>query len=173
MKQLLCIIGNIGSGKTTLARELLTLLPHFSYHAIDDYRRKYNPNATQEGEQAAYEHLCYDIWQQENAILEMSGVSDKYRNLKWEAQHKGYRVFVVKLLCQAEYLYDRLQQRHEQGYELPPMPYTLNLSQSVRYIEHVLDTEPHTWVFETERQKSKEIAQEIVEKMAEVRQNGS
>ncbi|WP_027001678.1 hypothetical protein [Hugenholtzia roseola] len=163
MKVLLCIIGNLATGKSSLCRQLVADLPQFSYFSIDAYRHQYNLDGSVEGEALAQTRLYQDVLASQKAILEMSGVSQAYRTLKWDAAQAGFRVWVFKLTCEQDTLLDRLQQRAEAGYLLPPMPYFQNRAflSSIQYIDHILGTESADLTFETEQADWTEISLQI------------
>jgi hypothetical protein len=163
MKVLLCVIGNLAVGKSSLCRQLLADLPNFSYFGIDDYRHRYNLDGSAEGEALAQARLYEDVLASKRAILEMSGTSQAYRTLKWDAAQAGFRVWVFKLSCEPERLLDRLARRAEAGYRLPPMPYLQNrpFIESIRYIDHLLSIETADLTLATEQPDWAEISLKI------------
>ena len=50
---LICIVGNISSGKSTTSRALEKVLKDYTYISLDGYRKEYNQEESLEGEEKA------------------------------------------------------------------------------------------------------------------------
>ena len=69
------VLGNIGSGKTTLSRALADRLSGFETIAIDDYRKCYG-DGTMETEIVAKNKFLNAIIPEEKQIIEIMGIGD-------------------------------------------------------------------------------------------------
>ncbi len=75
------IFGNLNSGKTRLARQLLTHLPEYAYLALDEFRVNHSDGSL-EGEQKAVTEFVDSVIKQPNTIIEFSGYGSAANLLK-------------------------------------------------------------------------------------------
>lgn len=68
------LFGSIASGKTTIAKKILTIHKNFDFIAIDDYRREFGDYTT-DGENAARENFVKSILPEKDQIIEASGLN--------------------------------------------------------------------------------------------------
>jgi len=121
------IAGNIASGKSTIARDLLSKLPNWSYHAIDDYRAKYGDH-TEAGEDAARGTFIRDIVLANNCIIECSGVGKLYSLIKPQLTH------MVLVKTSAAKCIERYKAR-DTSVIVPNEWGVWNVEESIKYIE--------------------------------------
>ena len=74
------LFGSIASGKTTIARKILTIHKNFDFIAIDDYRREFG-DYTKDGENAARENFIKSILPEKDQIIEASGLGKLGRDI--------------------------------------------------------------------------------------------
>ncbi len=105
------VLGNIGSGKTTLCKELSQQLPSFEYIAIDDFRRIHS-DGTLKGDSKTKSLFVKNITHDDTfQIIECSGFgrlgSSVYRRMN---KYKG-KLLVVITLVDKEICLQRLKKR--------------------------------------------------------------
>ena len=158
---LIAIIGNICSGKSTVARHLSQLNPNYKLLSIDDYRLQYNKENNKAGEYKAQEQLREDLLSTKFAILEMSGASQRFISLMAETFKLGSQNIVVKLKCARHVLLQRFVDRQESSYPKIPFPYNLNKEKSIEHIDSKLQSISADYVFNTDKMAAVEIAKLI------------
>ncbi|HZZ74670.1 MAG TPA: AAA family ATPase, partial [Puia sp.] len=90
------VFGNIGSGKTTLAKRLLETLP-FELTAVDDFRRTYG-DGSKTGELLARKHFFESIVEGKNQLIECTGVGRVAEGLFEVINQMAGPVIVLTLL---------------------------------------------------------------------------
>lgn len=157
------IVGNIGSGKTSVVQELLNrkscMMPDMKYLALDDFREKaMNPNR-QRAENDAKVALQKELFDSEQVIYEMTYSSFHSSNLKkWKA--KGYIIFCTKLECSTVVCRQRAKDRST----ALPLPYVRDVSQSIGVLGYKLQNYPAHLKISSEDNSPKEIADRILDK---------
>lgn len=89
------IIGTLGTGKTTVARELAQKTG-YPYASIDDCRIHYS-DSTVDGEDLAWEHFLRVCSEPKPGILEFSGVGPHVDEVRDALLSSGIPVFVIWL----------------------------------------------------------------------------
>ena len=127
MKQLIWILGNMGSGKSTLCRELKKELPNYRHFNIDEYRHKYNLDNSMSGEMLAINNFYDDLEKTDLVLLESVGTygSDLYR----------HEPIIIKLECSREVAEKRIMSRMK---TTPPTPFPY-LKEEERTIEKQME----------------------------------
>lgn len=91
------IFGNIGSGKTTLAKAVLDIFPKFNYVAIDEFRRRFGDGGL-DGEFEAVEQFLETIADEDaDQVIECTGVG-RVGSLAWGALHDYPGPVIVVIL---------------------------------------------------------------------------
>lgn len=131
---LICIIGNVASGKSTLAGALVKKLPGYALASLDDYRRKYKAH-TLEREERAQASLIQKIRTTPNLVLECSGTGKWYSHYLVEnPNHIQIQLHLPVPRCRERHLL-----RISEGYKLPPFCYDLDLDDVFRFMDQKLD----------------------------------
>lgn len=142
---LICILGNLASGKTTVCYALNKLL-QYKLIVLDEYRIKYNKKCTREGEIKAQLELIKNL-NEKNIILECTGVGRWFTDylLQYSLNYPEEEIKKFKLIVPMDELYKRVIQRDKSKYKKPPFPYkelkektiTENLLYCNRKLKHV------------------------------------
>ena len=132
---MIVITGNIASGKTTLARGLQKLLKGYRLLSIDVYRKRYS-DGSDAGEDRAWDKLMHRVSQGDDCILEMTGVGQYYELCL--LRYPGQRI-VLKIDASPAQCLRAADLRHLSGYRLPPLPYRMDRSKSIKRIGKLLD----------------------------------
>lgn len=108
--QAIVIIGNIASGKTTLAKKLVEQLPDFTYVCLDDIRvgiADTNPDINPVSRDRQAEAQAMKMMDQHRyVIFESTGANLFYHRAILRMRDK-FQVFTVKLMADTETLYER------------------------------------------------------------------
>lgn len=130
------LLGNMGVGKTTLAKKLLKVCPVFSYWAIDDCRRKYS-DGTMAGEKRAQELFLQGIIPHQLQAIEASGLGALGKDLAMRVLSTGEAVHVFILLTPLAESLKRLQARQwDIPYPAPPAMALESLQKAHESIQH-------------------------------------
>lgn len=103
------LFGNIGSGKTTLAKLLKETLP-FELRAIDDFRRNYGDGTTA-GELLARKYFFDGITEGKNQLIECTGVGKVAEGLFEVISQMAAPVIILTLLVPRVICKTRISQR--------------------------------------------------------------
>jgi len=137
------LIGNICTGKTTLANSL-SKKNKFPLFLIDDYRFRFNPDSTFEGEFNAWTNLKKDISNQENSIFESSGTSMWFNVII--SRLKGKKI-IIKLDSSRSNISERIKSRVQ-----VPLPYdTSDINKSLNHIDSKLKQIEYDFMFDTSK----------------------
>lgn len=105
------LFGNIGSGKTSISRRLLTEFPTFEYLAIDEFRKKYG-DGTKKKEEEAKELFLNAIQTDDTPqIIESTGLGKLGEAIYDKLISCNDYVLVVVLQVEVPVLVERLQMR--------------------------------------------------------------
>jgi len=128
------IIGNIASGKSTVCK-MLAKATGYKHHGIDNYRRRYNQDATVLGESMAWQFYIDAVSKKKEMIIENSGVSQNFELLRHKA---GKPRMIILLHCPATECIRRHRQRMKKGYRLPPSPWKRPMENAITNIDALL-----------------------------------
>ncbi|MDI1254554.1 MAG: hypothetical protein PSV16_00510 [Flavobacterium sp.] len=103
------ILGNIGSGKTTILKKLNQNI-HFDEVIIDEFRIKYGDNSL-EGETLAREHFYSVIKENKNQFIECTGVGDVATKLYQQLKEYNEHILLLILLAHKEICLERIENR--------------------------------------------------------------
>lgn len=124
--QAIVIIGNIASGKTTLAKKLIEQLPDFAYICLDQLRISVTESLPSldinpvTRDRTAERIAMGMIDQKRYIIFESTGASQFYHRAIFRMRDK-FQVFTVKLMADTDTLYARYLERRERGqFQLQP-----------------------------------------------------
>jgi shikimate kinase len=129
-----CVLGNIGAGKSSVAMMLRERLNGFALLCMDEYRRKYNLYTTIQGENTAFEVFMKDIIALDYTIIETSGASKNFDKILSAIERKGGSVFKIYLYAPKNILLGRVKNRDAGGYKRPPFPYNMTIEKSMDFI---------------------------------------
>lgn len=132
-KQAIVIIGNIASGKSTLAQELLLLLPHYSFVSTDDIRRSSGDERLPECE--VLDLTIKVISKCESVIFECTGVGKNYQIIKSFLKSK-FKVRVILVECPPDVCLKRFYERKQNGYKAFEMTKTADIKTNI-YENHI------------------------------------
>lgn len=134
-KVMICLLGNMATGKSTVARLLDKVLTNYKYIGIDEYRNRYNYMNTIHGENIVYEILIKDVRAYDYVVLEMTGTSKSYWQVEEAFLQKGGRVFRLILEGPEWLLKKRYEARKADGF-VQMFPYKMDLDKSLKYIKN-------------------------------------
>lgn len=167
MKKIIAVIGDVCSGKTTTAKLIAEKLHDYKVFSIDDFRKRYNPDASVVGEDYAVGKLREAVLSptNEHVILECSGVGKYYPTIIWEAQVAQALVYIVKLTCpDLETIFERKHKR-EQKPDYSPTPFAYshryNFDDSIRWIHKKVKAMNAHVTYDTSQLTQQEIATRI------------
>jgi hypothetical protein len=134
--KLIYLVGNMCAGKSTLARNICEVLPHYRHFEIDAYRRKHQA-VVMEYEVEAWEDLTEELLACEFAILDTTGVGLRAKELLELTQRiKGAEVLTIVLEVGERDARIRFTERGKGGYVEPPFPYDTTRWESFDRIEN-------------------------------------
>jgi shikimate kinase len=122
--QAIIIIGNIASGKTTLARLISAELPDYQYICLDDIRVNMMELAPDMNsivrERISEDIVLKKINESRYIIYESTGASQFYNRAMLRIREK-FEVFTVKLEANMDTCYGRFEDRKKNGqFQVPP-----------------------------------------------------
>lgn len=126
------IIGNIASGKSTLADIIRQKTGHPIYD-IDDYRRRYNKKGTELGERLSWQLFIDDVAVLKDGIVTTSGTSKYYPLMVTRMTAPCLTIFVNTDPAKC---WKQHEARIKKGYELPPMPFESKSMKNTIYRLH-------------------------------------
>ena len=132
-KVMICVLGNMATGKTSTAELLMKVLTNYKYIGIDEYRNKFNYMNTIHGENVVYEILIKDVRAYDYVILEMTGTSKSYWQVEEAFLQKGGHIFRL-ILDGPEWLLKKRYEARKEGGFVQMFPYKMNLEKSLKYI---------------------------------------
>jgi GTPase SAR1 family protein len=111
----LLLLGNVGSGKSTLSRELLArgFTEQYRYYAIDDLRYRYS-DGTFSGEFFAWSLMFRAAQSERSGLFEFSGVgknAPSFRSVMQESMSQGNLWAVVNCDCHIDVIAERLDEK--------------------------------------------------------------
>lgn len=142
------IIGNIGSGKTTLSQKIAKKTG-FTLFSIDDFRRKFNLTQDVFGENQAWSVFSIAVLQAENCIVDCTGTSKSYLALITQCFS---RKLVIKMPASPDQCLKNIDKRNQSGYHNPPMPYDFDLKQSLYRNNIILNMSEFDIIYENDEQ---------------------
>lgn len=121
---LICVVGNISSGKSTTCKALEKILKDYTYISLDEYRKEYNKSKSLEGEEKAQNEFIKKMCTFENVIIEATGTGKPFAKYltEYKRKYKADSVFIVTLECSIEKCIERTEEKFNSGYQWPPLP---------------------------------------------------
>lgn len=139
---MIAVTGNMCSGKSSLI-DLLYRATRLPVLSIDDYRRRYNSDASWKLERELYRWMIDDIESLESKrqsyLVEITGASMSWPLLL----HAACESTVIRLMCSVDTCITRYDERLATGYEMPPVPFDGGPHQSIQAISDILDLVPY------------------------------
>jgi shikimate kinase len=128
MKRIIIVIGNMASGKSSLAKALAARLRDYDYICQDDFRNsetaKYMEVDNRLFEEEVATNTIAAMHRSRQFIYESTGATRFFRDRYYEFLKAGYEMFVIRLICPIEICITRFYKRREQGKNhLVPMFY--------------------------------------------------
>ena len=163
---MIAIVGDICAGKTSVAKLLEARLSGFVRLAIDDFRKRYNPEGNIVGEMFAIEKLNEAVLQHEKIILDSTGTSKYYPVLVWDFQTAGGITHVAKLTCSISTALVRQEQRSKNpDYSPAPFAYAhkFSIQESIKWVHKKLDSVKADASYNTEELTPEQIATAIAQ----------
>lgn len=153
---MIAIIGNLASGKSTLAKLIHQQLDHYTYLSIDEFRVRFQAH-TKRGEANAWQALAIAAHKSENIIFESSGTANHFPEVIEKFKKKGGKVLVVQLECSVHECLIRRRQQLKSGYIPPPFPYKTNIATSISVIHTRLASAKADLIFNSETHTPEQI----------------
>lgn len=128
-RQCIFLIGNIASGKTTLAEALSTKIPSFKIVCIDQCRREIGAqnNSVNDSpyqiEKKAKALFLKKVLKYEKVILPMVGGTRFFEFAFIELGLLHFSKLLIKIKCPPSICYKRFEERQQKNYLPPPLPY--------------------------------------------------
>jgi len=164
---MICVIGDIASGKSTVAQLLAEKLPgNFIVLSIDEFRRQYNPEGNIVGEMYAVQKLNEAVLASDKIILDSTGTSKYYPVLVWDFQTAGGITHVAKLTCSILTALTRQEQRaRSPDYSPAPFAYAykFTIQESIKWVHKKLDSVKADATYNTEELTPEQIAEAIAQ----------
>ncbi len=105
------LFGNIGSGKTTIAKKLVGLLPEFQYIAIDEIRRKMG-DGSEEKEKEIREFFVENVANNKiSQIVECLGIGEVGNKLREMIDDADTHILIILLSVSAKTCIERITDR--------------------------------------------------------------
>lgn len=160
------IAGNIGSGKTTIAKALHQQMPEAHYLCLDDFREKQmHPNRNR-AENDAKVALRKELFLSDQIIYEMTQSHFHSTNLKkWK--EAGYVLFCVKLKCSPLTCRKRFADKEA----VIPFHLTCNPAEMIDILYGKLQKFPANIEPNTENNSPEEVVDEIINQWSKFNTN--
>ena len=142
------LIGNIGSGKTTIGKLLSDKL-NIPFIAIDEIREKYS-DGTIAGEYLSLHHFMKNCQDEQSKILETSGIGCHKHSVKKALEDSQNEIFVVMIYSDIELNKFRINNK-----KWPPHPWPLNIDALLKKTELELKDDFHHKFWENSNSKFK------------------
>jgi len=105
------LFGNVGSGKSTIAHEIVAQHPEIEYLAIDEYRKRFS-DGSMEAEKATQQRFVGDVTLDAKIqLIECSGLGDVGLGLQDKFEKYEEPVLVVVLMLTADECIQRIANR--------------------------------------------------------------
>lgn len=131
---LIAIIGNIASGKSTLARTI-SAAKNYRILKIDDFRKRHNKAGDPRGDRKSWEYLISHIQKGGPLILEATGVGKYFERCL--CSYPGPE-FIIKVDTPAAECKQNHARRLRKGYKLPPMPWDRPINDVIDRVDILL-----------------------------------
>ncbi len=105
------VLGNIGSGKTTICQNILTQDRRWQLVSIDEFRRQYGDGSLK-GEYLARKHFLDEVNQKNSwQLIECTGLGELGAALYKQLKNSPMKVSVMIVQCDPEICLQRIQNR--------------------------------------------------------------
>ena len=171
------LIGNIGAGKTTIAKTLQKLL-NYEYCSIDDCRRTHS-DGTVAGEYLAHHHFMKACTSKVDQVLEFSGAGCHKYSIRRALEESGDQLITVFCLSDIEWCKKQLEGR---DWDIPT-PWNFDLNEHMEMVEKELSEDLRTGFWEDAsrnwhsiilknlgEREEQELAKELLIKINKIRQ---
>lgn len=164
MKALICFIGNVASGKSSVSK-IVSEAIGYRLTGIDAYRQQYNPDESRLGETAAWQALQAEVSKGGKLVLETSGTSQHFPALKF--LYPGpvivYLIRARVSTCKARHI-----ERIKRGHIMPPFPQITGIMESIEVIDELLKLQPFHQAYDSEEMSAEQIAGEVVQDLKQM-----
>lgn len=159
---LLCIIGNIAVGKSTVIDQLKQRLPDYNVFKIDDFRKAHLAY-TAHGERMAQNALKMKIIDTQNScIYESTGISKHFYSIVSAWQKLKGNVVIVLLDAPLSVAQTRYWNRkNQEGFRAIPFPYYSEVHQAMENLDVALEDSYYDYIFDTSQKSAAEISAAI------------
>lgn len=159
---LLCIIGNIAAGKSTVIEHLSPLLPDYNVFKIDDFRKAHLA-FTGHGERTAQNALKMKIINTKGpCIYESSGISKNFDSIVSDWKNYRGKVVIVWLDAPIYILQMRHWSRTYQGESgVVPFTYPTPINMAMVSIDSALQEAYYDYIYDTSQISADQIAASI------------
>ncbi|MHA2064605.1 MAG: AAA family ATPase [Candidatus Thorarchaeota archaeon] len=169
------LIGNIGTGKTTLGRSLSREM-EIELHTIDDYRKRFS-DGSYSGEYFAQANFLKTMESSQEGIYEFTGVGIHKHAVRYCLSGTDDAVAIVRVLVKDKSNRARIADKEWNV----PYPFKMDLEEHMNYIDRELaeDKESDFWDIEgrethileidnTEDKAHERLAKELAQKISEL-----
>jgi predicted kinase len=122
MKEIIIIVGNMGSGKSTFANALAEQMPGFAYVCLDDNRKRNFEDLLEERyNQFAFESKVAELTTKEidkhsRVIYETTGATRFFKDVFYDLTVAKHKIYIVKIQCRPSTCLARHKSREKSGH---------------------------------------------------------
>lgn len=142
----ICIVvfGNIASGKSTLSKKIIELLPQFSFACIDNNRRNLFGKIENsiERERKAEEELIKQIFSRQYVVYETTGTSRLFKSIQFRIRSHFKTIFIFVNCSVSECVY-RFNYRKNDRMAMPGFKSKLSIREVMYSIEDKMNRKVH------------------------------
>jgi len=167
--QSIFLLGNIASGKTSLANSLESKVSSFKVVCINECRRQSskeypnNEGTPHQIERYARTLFLQKIKEHQQVILPMTGGTRFFEFALLELKKIGFNNLLIKIDCPPIICYKRFLERQRKGYLPPPLPYqTKDIKQLIYRYDDKLKTIHAHHVLSSHNKNEKEVLKDLL-----------